>query len=681
MGASASGELLWEPADDAREKARLGDFMRWLERTRGLTFEDYESLWRWSVDELEDFWRSIWDYCEVQADEPPGAVLGTATMPGAEWFPGTRLNYAEHALRYGEPDDVALVAHSQSRDPIRMTYAELRSEVARVRTGLQRLGVGPGDRVAGYLANTPEAAVGLLATASLGAIWAACPPEFGIQSVLDRIRQIDPKVLLVVDGYRYGAKSVDRVTEVAAIRDAMPGLAHTVAVPYLVADADRVEGAIPWSELRAEEGPLEFQRVPFDHPLWILFSSGTTGLPKPIVHGHGGIVLEQLKMAGLMQDLGPGDRYFFFSTTAWMVWNRVVSSLLTGASIAIFDGDPTYPDVGALFRFVAEAGVTVWGVSATYLTLCREQGLEPSREVDLGRLRQMLGAGSVVPADGYRWVYRHVKPAVHFYSGSGGTDVCTGFVSGTPLSPVNAGEISARMLGVLAEAYNEDGESVIEEVGELVITKPMPSMPVCFWNDPGDVRYHSTYFDRYPGVWRHGDRFLVTTRGSCKILGRSDATLNRGGVRLGTGEFYDVIESLPEVSDSLIVHLEDGAGRRGSLILLVELAGSAELDDDLKSRIAGELRRQRSPRHVPDEIYRVASIPRTLTGKKVEVPVKQVLLGADPSEVASSGSLTNADAMQAIVAIAAARERSTTIEPSSAAAASQSQTQETEEKP
>jgi acetoacetyl-CoA synthetase len=629
--------------------------MDWLEQTRGLVFADYDELWRWSVDRLEDFWRSIWDYFEVISHEPPRGVLSSSQMPGAEWFPGASLNYTEHALRAGAPEDIAIVAHSQTRPPIEMTYAQLRSEVARVRTGLKRLGVGRGDRVAGYLANSPEAVIGLLATASLGAIWAACPPEFGIQSVLDRVRQIEPRVLLVVDGYRYGEKVVDRLAEVEEIRSSLPNLEHTVAVPYLVPDAHRIDGAIPWSELRAEEGPLEFEPVPFAHPLWILFSSGTTGLPKPIVHGHGGIILEHLKMGALMQDLGEGDRYFFFSTTAWMVWNRVVSSLLTGASLAILDGDPTYPQVDALFRFASEAGVTVWGVSAAYLTLCREAGLEPMQEFDLSRIRAMVGAGSIVPAEGYRWVYEHVSPEIHFYSGSGGTDVCTGFVSGTPLSPVVAGEISARMLGVMAEAYNERGESVIEEPGELVITKPMPSMPVCFWNDPGDERYLASYFEKYPGVWRHGDRFVVTTRGSCKILGRSDATLNRGGVRLGTSEFYDVIEAFPEITDSLVVHLEDSGGRRGSLILLITLADGSVLDGDLRSRLASELRRQRSPRHVPDEVYAVTAIPRTLTGKKVEVPVKQIFLGTDPASVVNAGSLRDVAAIEPIIAIAVER--------------------------
>jgi acetoacetyl-CoA synthetase len=658
VGAADAPEVLWRPPADALDRSRLGDYMRWLERTRGLEFRDYDALWRWSVDELEDFWQSIWDYFEIIAHAQPTAVLGSSAMPGAEWFPGAELNYAEHALRLGADDEVAIVAHSQTRAPITMTRGELRDEVARVREGLRRLGVGRGDRVVGYLANIPEAIIGLMATASLGAVWATCPPEFGIQSVLDRIEQIDPKVLLVVDGYRYGDKRVDRRPEIEAIRAALPNLEHVVAIPYL--DPEPIPGATTWAQLRATPAPLAFDAVPFDHPLWILFSSGTTGLPKAIVHSHGGIVLEHLKMGGLQQDMGPGDRYFFFSTTAWMVWNRVASILLVGASAVILDGDPTYPDIGALFRFVAETGVTVWGVSATYLMLCQQAGLDPG-DHDLSRLRIIVGAGSPVPVEGYRYVYERLGPGVQFYSGSGGTDVCTGFVSGTALTPVIAGEIPARMLGVLAEAYDEDGRSLIDEPGELVITKPMPSMPTGFWNDPDGERYRSTYFDTYPGVWRHGDRFVVTSRGTTKIIGRSDATLNRGGVRLGTGEFYAVLEALPEVRDSLVVHLEDDLGRRGALLLFVVLADGVVLDDALRRTLARELRRQRSPRHVPDEVHEVPAIPRTLTGKKLEVPVKRILLGAAPESVATAGSLQEPAALEAFVAVAAERTRTGTV--------------------
>ena len=658
MSPLPAGEVLWAPPPDARERTRIGQYIAWLESTRGLRFADYHALWRWSVDELEDFWRSIWDYFDIISYAEPTAVLARAEMPGASWFPGARLNYAEHILRFEDDDQVVIKANSQSRGPSALTRGELRQEVARVREGLRRLGVGPGDRVAGYVANIPEAVITLLASASLGAIWSACPPEFGTQSVLDRLEQIAPKVLLVVDGYRYGTKAVDRRTEIAAIRAALPELATTVVIPYLDPEA-RIPGTSSWAELRGEVAPLRFEPVPFEHPLWILFSSGTTGLPKPIVHGHGGITLEHLKMGALMQDLGPGERYFFFSTTAWMVWNRVVSTLLTGASLAILDGDPSYPDLGALFRFVSDAGVTNWGVSPTYLMRCREARMRPAAEFDLSHLQDIVAAGSPVPIEGYHYVAEAVKPGVHFYSGSGGTEVCTPFVSGTPISPVTAGEIPARMLGVAAEAWDERGASLIDEPGELVVTKPMPSMPVGFWGDDSGERYRAAYFDTFPGVWRHGDRFIVSPRGTCDVLGRSDATLNRGGVRLGTSEFYGVLGALPEITDSLVVHLEGDTGGRGTLILFVVLADGCELDSGLRSQIAAELRRQRSPRHVPDEVYAVRSIPCTLTGKKLEVPVKQIMLGAEVSAVANTGSIKDPGALEDFAAVAGARASAT----------------------
>lgn len=655
MTGLAPGEVIWEPAPDAREVTQIGRYLRWLEDERGLHFADYQDLWEWSVESLEEFWQSIWDYFDIISHAEPSAVLASSTMPGAKWFPGALLNYAEHALRHEDDDQVVLTAHSQTRDQVQLTRGELRTEVARVSEGLRRLGVGPGDRVAAYVANIPEAAIGLLATASLGAIWAACPPEFGAQSVLDRIQQIEPKVLLAIDGYRYGDKEIQRERQLQEVMAALPHLAATVIIPYLDADAVAPEGTISWAELRAHDAPLQFAPVPFDHPLWILFSSGTTGLPKPIVHGHGGIVLEHLKMGALMQDIGPKDRYFFFSTTAWMVWNRVVSSLLTGGAMVILDGDPTFPRLDALFEFVADTKVTVWGVSAAYLTQCKDADCRPNAHHDLSRLREIVAAGSPVPLEAHRYVRDFVKADVHFYSGSGGTDVCTGFVSGNPLSPVTAGEMAGRVLGVAAEAFDDHGQPVVDEPGELVITKPMPSMPVCFWNDPTGERYASTYFDAFPGIWRHGDSFILSPRGTCNILGRSDATLNRGGVRLGTSEFYAVLSQFPEIVDSLVVHLEDGVGGPGDLMLFVELATGTQLDNILRARIADALRRQRSPRHVPDEIHAVDGIPKTLTGKKMEVPVKRIMLGAAVEKVASASSVRNPETLGAFAEMAAER--------------------------
>lgn len=645
----------WTPPADALEHSRLGDYLGWLRRTRGLNFADYESLWEWSVDQLEDFWQSVWDYFGVVSHTPATQVLASDRMPGAVWFPGATLNYAENALRHQDDDQVVVIARSQTRPPSELTRGQLRDEVARFAAGLKGLGVQPGDRVAGYLPNVPEAVIGLLACASLGAVWAVCPPEFGVQSVVDRIGQLEPKVLLVADGYKYGDREVDRREEIRGIRAALPSVESTVLLSYLHPDAPARDGMIPWDALRIEGASPEYVAVPFDHPLWVLFSSGTTGLPKAIVHGHGGIVLEHLKIGGLIQDLQPGDRYFFFSTTAWMVWNRSVSTLLTGAAFVVADGNPTYPSLDALFDIVDDCGVTSWGVGATYLARCQTEGLRPRDTHDLRTLRSLVGSGSPVALDSYAYVHEAIKPGLHFFSGTGGTDVCTTFASGTPLSTVIEGEMPARMLGVAAYAFDDDGRSVVDTPGELVITRPMPSMPLGFWGDEDQSRYRNAYFARYPGVWHHGDRFIVTGRGTCNVLGRSDATLNRGGVRLGTSDFYTVLEELPEIDESLVVHLEDPTGGTGTLVLLVAMVPGHALDERLKSRLSQTLRERCSPRHVPDEIHEVPAIPKTGSGKKLEVPVKRILQGADPDQVAQRGSLSSPTALDAVVSLAVTR--------------------------
>ena len=541
-----------------------------------------------------------------------------------------------------------LVARSQTRDRVTLTADELRAEVARVRTGLERLGVGRGDRVAGYLPNVPEAVVALLATASLGAIWTSCAPEFGVRSVVDRFSQVEPKVLLAVDGYRYGERDVERGAEVAAIREALPSLAATVVLPYLRTDASGVDEAMTWDELARDEGDLRFEPVPFDHPLFVLYSSGTTGLPKPIVHGHGGILLEHLKIHALHHDLGPADRFFWFSTTGWMMWNYLVSGLAVDASIVLYDGSPAHPDLGALWRLAAEEGVTYFGASAPYLMACRKEGLRPGELADLSQLRAIGSTGSPLPAEGFRYVYEAIGPSVHLQSVSGGTDVCTAFVGASPLVPVWEGEISCRHLGCAVEAFDPEGRPLVGEQGELVITRPMPSMPVGFWNDPDGSRYRAAYFDDFPGVWRHGDWITFTDRGSCVISGRSDATLNRGGVRVGTAEFYAVVEGLPEIADSLVVHLD--AGDR--LLLFVAIRDGGSLTDALRARIGAELRSALSPRHVPDEILAVPAIPRTLSGKKLEVPVKRILTGTPADEAASRGSLADPTSLDPFVELA-----------------------------
>jgi acetoacetyl-CoA synthetase len=648
--AVSAGERMWTPPAAARETAQIGRFMAWLERERGVALGDYDELFRYSVDDLEGFWSAIWDFFGVRAHTPYERVLSERVMPGARWFQAATLNYAEHAVGTdADTDRVAVLGRSQTRDPVELTFGELRDAVARARAGLERLGVGPGDRVVAYLPNIPETLVAFLATASLGAIWATCAPEFGARAVIDRFGLVEPKVLLAVAGYGYGAKHIDRRAEVAAIRAELPTLEQVVHVPYARGADDALPDAASWDELTAPDAPLRFDPVPFDHPLCVLFSSGTTGLPKPIVHGHGGITVEAFKNHGLSWDLQPGDRLLWFTTTAWMMWNALVSALLLRASIVMIDGNPAYPDLGMQWRLAEETRPTFMGASPALLMGCRKAGVDLT-VLDLSSIRQLGAAGSPLPAEGYAWVYEQLGPDVLLNCGSGGTDVCSGIVQGSPLQPVYAGEIAGRCLAVDTAAFDPDGNEVVGELGELVIRAPMPSMPVGFWNDPGDERYHASYFEDYPGVWRHGDWILFTERGSCVITGRSDATLNRGGVRMGTGEFYEVVEELDEVLDSLVVHLEDREGGAGELLLFVVLREGAELDDELRARIGRALRGELSPRHVPDTIHAVPAIPRTLTGKKLELPVKRMLLGVAAERVASRDALADPGAIDAFAA-------------------------------
>jgi acetoacetyl-CoA synthetase len=643
------GQILWEPPADIREGSVAGRFLTWLERERGLSFAGYRELHRWSVEDLEGFWSAVWDFFEVHADTPYDRVLGSEALPGAEWFPGARLSYAAHMVGRDEDlDTVAVVAISQSRETFELTFRELREQVARARAGLQRLGVRRGDRVVAYLPNIPETLVAFLATASLGAIWAACPPEFGPRSVLDRLGQLEPSILLAVGGYVWGDRLIDRHEQVAAIRAGLPSLRAVVDVRYA---GDRLPDAVLWDDLVAEEGPLEFDPVPFAHPLCVLFSSGTTGLPKAIVHGHGGLLLEHLKNHALSWDLGPGDRLFWFTTTAWMMWNALASVLLTRASIVMIDGNPGFPDLSYQWRLVEQTRSTFFGLSPAFTMACRKAGLTPGRDLDLSSVRTVCEAGSPLPLEGYAWLYEQFGPEMFLNVGSGGTDVCTGIVQGYPLLPVWAGEMSAPCLGVDAVAFDAQGNEVVGELGELVIRRPMPSMPVQFWNDEDGSRLRAAYFEFYPGVWRHGDWILFTERGSSLITGRSDATLNRGGVRLGTSELYGVVEELDEVLDSLVVHLE----ATDELLLFVVLRDGLELDDSLKDAISGALRNGLSPRHRPDDIVAVPSIPRTMTGKKLELPVKRILTGTPVADVVSRDALVDPTAIEAFAVYAGRR--------------------------
>ncbi|HET6817164.1 MAG TPA: acetoacetate--CoA ligase [Mycobacteriales bacterium] len=647
------GELLWTPSPKWRDNARVTHFMQWLAANRARAFSSYGELWQWSVDDLEGFWSSVAEWLNVRWHSEPHRALADPSMPGAQWFAGGRLNYAEHLLFPAvdgfDPDTTAVVFVREDGLQRTLTWQELRAQTAAVRSWLEQQGVTAGDRVAALLPNCPEALVAMLATTSLGAIWSSCSPDFGPRGVTDRFTQIEPVVLFAVDGYHYGGKTFDVVSRVAALREELPTVRRTVLVPY-VDEGARLDESVAWADVLQTNGELTFRPMDFDAPLWILYSSGTTGLPKPIVHGHGGILLEHVKQLALHLDLGPGDRFFWFSTTGWMMWNLLVSGLAVGSAIVLYDGSPAHPDPAALWRMAADGGVTCFGVSAPYIQACMKAELHPSRDFDLTAMRSVGSTGAPLPPEGFAWIYDEVGDDVMLSSLSGGTDVCTAFVGGVPLLPVRAGEIPCRLLGCKVEAYDDHAHPLVGEVGELVITEPMPSMPVMFWNDPHGTRLREAYFETYPGVWRHGDWIKFTDNGSCVIYGRSDSTLNRGGVRMGTSEFYRVVEEVPEVEDSLVIDTS-AAGVEGRLLLFVVLNEGADFAR-IRTSLEQRIRSQLSPRHVPDEISMVREIPRTLNGKKCEVPVKRVLSGVPLERAVASGSLKNPASMEPFVALA-----------------------------
>ena len=644
IAALRRGELLWEPSPESIERAAMTRYMRWLADERGLEFGDYDSLWEWSADRIEDFWASIRDFFDVQSSGKYTDVLPDRTMPGATWFEGAELSYAEHIFRSKRDSDVAVRHASELRDLGELTWGELRTQVAQAAAGLRALGVARGDRVVAYMPNIPETLVAFLAASSIGAVWSSCSPDFGAASVVDRFAQIEPKVLFCVDGYRYNGRDFDRTDVVAGLQDAMPTLERTVVLPYLSPDPDlaQLQPAITWNEL-LESGSgaaLDFERVPFDHPLWVLYSSGTTGLPKAIVQGHGGILLEHLKKLGLHVDAQEGDRIFWFTTTGWMMWNFLVGGLLTEASIVLYDGSPGHPDMGVLWDLAERTGMTCFGTSASYIAACMKAEEEPGASRDLSRLRSVGSTGSPLSPEGFEWVYRHVGRDTWLFSTSGGTDVCTAFVGGVPLLPVYRGELQGRALGAKVEAFDPAGNSIVDEVGELVITEPMPSMPLFLWGDDDGSRYRASYFDTYPGVWRHGDWIEITSRGTAVIYGRSDSTINRQGVRMGTSEIYRAVQGIPDVVDALVVDIPR-PGTEGWMPLFVVLGEGETLTDDLTAEIKRRIRELCSPRHVPDAIYQIAEVPRTLSGKVLEVPVKRILTGTPPERAASRDSLAN----------------------------------------
>ena len=651
MTETAEGTLLWEPSEELKENANISRYIRWLEDEKGLSFSDYGELWEWSVTELEEFWASIWEFFEVKASRPYERVLSQREMPGANWFEGAELNYAEHALRNARPDEPAVLYQSELRPLDQMTWREIQEKVAALAAGLKGLGVGRGDRVVAFVPNMPEALIGFLACASIGVIWSSCSPDFGLGAVVDRFAQIEPKVLFAVDGYRYGGKDYDRIEVVTRLQEEIPTLEKTVILPYLKEEPDTsdLENVVYWDEMlsRNEGAELQFEQVPFGHPLWVVYSSGTTGLPKAIVHGHGGILLEHLKKLILHVDLDTEDRFFWFTTTGWMMWNFLVSGLLAGSTILLYDGSPGHPDMNILWEFAEETGMTCFGTSAGYITACMDAGIEPGRDFDLSALKSVGSTGSPLPPEGFEWVYEHVKEDLWLFSTSGGTDLCTAFVGGCPLLPVRVGELQCRSLGARVEAFDEEGNSLVDEVGELVITEPMPSMPLYLWGDENGERFRDSYFDVYHGVWRHGDWIKIKPNGSAVIYGRSDAVINRGGVRMGTAEIYRAVDKVGEVQDSLVIDTQkDG---EDYMPLFVVLKEGVQLDDDLVRKIKKSIRETTSPRHVPDEVLTIPEVPRTLNGKKVEVPVKKILSGTPPEEAVSKDSLTNPDSLNFFV--------------------------------
>jgi acetoacetyl-CoA synthase len=646
-------ELLWTPGEERQRRANITHYMQWLQQERDLHIETQAALWEWSVNNLEDFWSSIWSYTQVQASRPYSQVLTTRKMPGAEWFVGAELNYAEHVFRHATTSRPALLFRSETSPLREVSWQELQGKVGAVANALRAFGVHAGDRVAAYLPNSVEAVVAFLACASIGAIWSSCSPDFGTRSVVDRLQQIEPCVLFATDGYSYNGKLLERRAIVKELRQALPTVRKVVLVPFIydARSEDTDPDCVWWDDLLAYDTTLTYTQVAFSHPLWILYSSGTTGLPKAIVHSHGGILLEHLKFLRLHMDLTPDDRFFWFTTTGWMMWNFLLGGLLVGCTIVLYDGSPTYPDTAALWNFVQEAGVTVFGGSAGYFTACMKAGIVPAKMHQLSELRAIGSTGAPLSPEGFRWIYQAVKQDIWLTSVSGGTDICSVLVGGSVLLPVYAGELQSRALGAKVEAFNEEGHPVIGEVGELVVTEPLPSMPLYFWNDPHGVRYQESYFTTYPGIWRHGDWLQLTTRGSAIISGRSDSTINRKGIRMGSSEIYRAVEDLPEILDSLVIGVEL-AGGAYYMPLFVTLKEAIRLDEALKTKIRTKLRHTISPHYVPDEIIAISEVPRTLSGKKLEIPVKKLFSGQSLEHVVSRDTLSNPHVLDEFVAIA-----------------------------
>ena len=639
--------VLWRPSEKFIADSNLQKYLGWLKKTRNLEFAAYPDLWKWSVENIEDFWQSVWDYFEIMSDAPPEKVLSSPKMPGARWFENTRLNYAEHIFRNRTDRHPALIFQSENVGMLEISWEELHGQVASMQSYLKEIGIKKGDRVAAYLPNIPEATVAFLAACSLGAVWSSCSPDFGVNSIVDRFEQIEPKVLFAADGYTYNGKPFSRKAEVQQLVEKLPTLEKVIMVNFLNPEENNrdIPKSINWLETFRPTQKIHFERVAFNDPIWVLYSSGTTGAPKAITHSQGGVLLEHLKYLTFHNDVKPGERFFWFSTTGWMMWNFLNASLLVGATAVLYEGSPGYPYLNTLWKFAEKAKITHFGTSAPFLIANMKADFHPGRNYDFSALRSIGSTGSPLPPEAFDWVYREVKKDVWLCSMAGGTDVCTAWVGGCPVLPLYEGEIQCRCLGADLRSFDENGEEIIGEVGEMVVLKPMPSMPVFFWNDKNDERYLSSYFEMYPGIWRHGDWVNVTERDSVIILGRSDATLNRQGVRIGTAEIYRAVDKVSEIQDSLIVNIELEGGK-DFMPLFVVLKKGESLTADLKQKINQTLRREFSPRHVPDEIFEIHEIPLTISGKKMETPVKKILMGVAPEKAAAQGTMKNPEALK-----------------------------------
>ena len=641
----ATGKVIWEPSEEWRNKAVLTNYKKWLKDKKGLEFNGYNELWKWSVDELESFWESVSVYCEIKYSKSYSNVLSEKKMPGAEWFQGAMLNYTENIFLNEQKDKRAIFFRSELEDSREYTWKDLKEKVASVAYHLRKLGVNKGDRVVSYMPNIPESIIAFLATASIGAIWSSCSPDFGLTSVIDRFKQIDPVVLFTVDGYQYNGKIIDRTPVVSKLQSELPTIKHTIHVPFQNRNQiNHLVDTVPWDDIANDHVPLKYESVPFNHPLWIVYSSGTTGMPKPIVQGHGGIVLEHKKTMTIQNSLTPNDTAYWYTTTGWVMWNLLVGALFSGADIVLYDGSPSYPDMNTLWKLTEDAGITSFGTSAPFLASSMKMNVEPGKNHDLSTLKTIISTGAPLTSETFRWVYEKVKQDLWLTSSSGGTDVNSGFVGGVSIDPVRLGEIQGRMLGVHVESFDEEGNALTNQVGELVIKKPMPSMPLYFWNDKEDKRYHESYFDTYPGIWKQGDWIKIDEKGRSIIYGRSDSTINRSGVRIGTSDIYRVIEGLDEIEEALVIDLEV-IGRSNSLIYFVVLK-KGQLENDVKKKIRQEVRTNLSPRFMPDEIYKVEQIPKTLNGKKLEVPIRKMLLGFDFDKVINQDSMQNPESLE-----------------------------------